>query len=127
VLERRKNARRSRRIQNGQPRLYLAHRGGTKMMRLSLKAMAIAAGLLWGGAILCVGLINLAVPSYGMNFIQLTSSVYPWFHASRNVANVAVGTVDGLIDGAIAGMIFALLYNAVTSGQAHSQSSHQQA
>ena len=74
-------------------------------MRLSLKAMAIAAGLLWGGAILCVGLINLVDANYGTNFIQLTSSVYPWFHASRTIGNVVIGTVDGFIDGAFAGMI----------------------
>jgi hypothetical protein len=85
------------------------------MSRLSMKAMAIAAGLVWGGAILCVGLINLLDPAYGMSFIQLTSSVYPWFHASPTIGNVAVGTVDGLIDGGIAGLIFAWLYNSVTS------------
>ena len=45
----------------------------------------------------------------------MTSSVYPWFHASRSIGNVIIGTVDGLIDGAIAGLIFALLYNAVTN------------
>ncbi len=84
-------------------------------MRLSLKAMSIAAGLLWGGAILCVSLINLMDASYGVNFIQLTSSVYPWFHASRTMSNVAIGTVDGFLDGAIAGMIFAWLYNLVMS------------
>jgi hypothetical protein len=97
------------------------------MMRLSLKAMAIAAGLLWGGAILCVGVINLAIPSYGISFIQMTSSVYPWFHASRSVANVVIGTADGLIDGAIAGLIFGLLYNAVTHVPQHPGESHQQA
>jgi len=43
--------------------------------------LAIAAGLLWGGAILCVGVINLADPNYGVNFIQLTSSMYPWCSA----------------------------------------------
>jgi hypothetical protein len=91
------------------------------MMRLSLKAMAIAAGLLWGGAILCVGLINLVDPTYGINFIQLTSSVYPWFHASRSMGNVVIGTVDGPIDGAIAGLIFAWLYNAITSVQTHTE------
>lgn len=99
------------------------------MMRLSLKATAIATGLLWGGAILLVSLINLADPRYGLNFIEMTSSVYPWFHPVRNVANVIIGTVDGLIDGAVAGLIFALLYNAIEKvpmhiGHAHS---HQQA
>lgn len=91
------------------------------MMRLSLKAMAIAAGLLWGGAILCVGLINLVDPNYGVNFIQVTSSVYPWFHASRTIGNVVIGTVDGLLDGAIAGVIFAWLYNAATSIPTHTE------
>lgn len=91
------------------------------MIRLSLKAMAIAAGLLWGSAILCVGLLNLVDANYGTNFIQLTSSVYPWFHASRTIGNVAVGTVDGLIDGAFAGMIFAWLYNAVMSLPTHAE------
>ena len=95
------------------------------MLQLSLKATAIAAGLVWGGAILIVGLINLADPSYGMNFIQMTSSVYPWFHASRSIGNVVIGTVDGLIDGAIAGLIFALLYNAVTNIPRQAES-HQQ-
>ncbi|HEY6384232.1 MAG TPA: hypothetical protein VIX91_00960 [Candidatus Acidoferrum sp.] len=91
------------------------------MMRLSLKAMAIAAAVLWGGAMLCVGLINLVDPNYGINFIQLTSSVYPWFHPTRTMGNVLLGTVDGLIDGGIAGLIFALLYNAVTSIPRHTE------
>ena len=95
------------------------------MLQLSLKATAIAAGLVWGGAILIVGLINLADPSYGMSFIQMTSSVYPWFHASRSIGNVIIGTVDGLIDGAIAGLIFALLYNAVNNIPRQAES-HQQ-
>jgi len=95
-------------------------------MQLSLKATAIATGLMWGGAILLVCLMNLADPRYGINFIQMTSSVYPWFHPIRNAANVIIGTVDGLIDGAIAGLIFALLYNAIERvplhvGHAHSQ------
>ncbi|MGB2636226.1 MAG: hypothetical protein WAM58_20015 [Candidatus Acidiferrum sp.] len=89
------------------------------MMRLSVKAMAIAAGLLGGGGILFVGLINLVFPSYGSNFIRLMSSVYPWFHDTRSVGNVVIGTVDGLIDGAIAGLLFAWLYNAFGGVQTH--------
>jgi hypothetical protein len=81
-------------------------------MRLSLKALAVAAGLLWGGAILFVGLINLARPAYGINFLEIMSSVYPWFHASHTLGDVIVGTVDGLIDGAVAGLLLAWLYNS---------------
>lgn len=40
------------------------------MTRLSLKAMAIAAGLLWSGGILFVGVINLIFATYGNNFIS---------------------------------------------------------
>ena len=80
-------------------------------MRLSIKGTAIAAGLLWGGAILFLGLINLANPSYGLTFLQALSSVYPWFHASRTFGDVVIGTIDGLVDGAVAGFLFGWLYN----------------
>jgi len=82
-------------------------------MRLSLKAITITGGLLGGGAILLVGLINLAWPGYGLNFLQLTSSVYPWFHASHTFSSVLIGTIDGLADGAVAGLLFAWLYNSL--------------
>jgi hypothetical protein len=45
-------------------------------VKVSLKAIAIAAGVLWGGAILFLGLINLASPSFGLSFLQVVSSVY---------------------------------------------------
>ena len=80
-------------------------------MKISLKAIAIAAGVLWGGAILFLGLINLASPSFGLSFLQVISSVYPGFHASRTIGDVLTGTVYALIDGAIAGLVFGWLYN----------------
>jgi hypothetical protein len=81
------------------------------MMRLSVKAMAISCGLLWGAAILLVEIIHFADPRYGINFLQMASSVYPWFHASANIQSVLIGTVEGIIDGAICGLVLALLYN----------------
>jgi hypothetical protein len=84
------------------------------MMRLSLKALAIAAGLLWGAAILLVGIIHRADPNYGVNFLQMTSSVYPGFHITGTVGNLALGTVEGFIDGGIGGLVLAWLYNCFT-------------
>ena len=83
-------------------------------MRLSLRSLAFACGLLWGGAILFVGLVNLACPSYGMEFLKLASSVYPGFHNSHKLADVVVGTGYGLVDGAIAGLLLGWLYNLFT-------------
>jgi hypothetical protein len=91
-------------------------------MRLSIRSTAIAGGLLWGGALLLVGLINLARPAYGMDFLTMMTSVYPWFHSSHTVASVVIGTIDGVIDGAVAGCLFAWLYNATADFSSRIQS-----
>ncbi|HEV2306341.1 MAG TPA: hypothetical protein VGR93_12525 [Candidatus Acidoferrales bacterium] len=49
------------------------------MMRLSIKGLALAGGLLWDGGILCLGLIHLANAGYGAAFLAGISSVYPGF------------------------------------------------
>ncbi|MFZ3214550.1 MAG: hypothetical protein WA192_00645 [Candidatus Acidiferrales bacterium] len=90
-------------------------------MRLSIKSMAIASGLLWGGAILLVSLINLSRPEYGMGFLAMMNSVYPWFHSTHTLASVVIGTIDGVIDGAVAGCLFTLLYNATLDLSAKAQ------
>ena len=81
-------------------------------MRLSVKAMTIAAGLLWGGAILCVGMLHRVDASYGVSFLEMTSSVYPGFHSAGTAGTLAIGTIEGLIDGGISGLVLSLLYNA---------------
>jgi hypothetical protein len=80
-------------------------------MRLSVKSLALAAGLLWGGCILFLGLVNLAAPSYGTVVLQFASSIYPGFHNSRTFLDVLVGTGYALVDGGVGGAIFAWLYN----------------
>jgi len=82
-------------------------------MQFSLKALAIACGLLWGGLLLVVGLANLAVPTYGSAFLQGMSSVYPGFRASGTFADILVGTGYALIDGALGGLVFGWLYNFI--------------
>jgi hypothetical protein len=66
-------------------------------VKVSLKAIAIAAGVLWGGAILLLGLINLARPSFGLSFLQVISSVYPGFHVSRTIGDVRITPLRALI------------------------------
>ncbi len=82
-------------------------------MRLSMKAMAITSGLLWGGGVLLVGLAHVAQPRYGRRFLNGISSVYPGFHGARNVGDALVGSGYALIDGAVGGLVFAWLYNRV--------------
>ena len=84
-------------------------------MQLSAKALAIAVAILWAGGILCVGLVNLAAPSYGASFLQAISSIYPGFHNTRHFLDVLVGTGYGLVDGGIGGLIFAWIYNCFAS------------
>jgi hypothetical protein len=86
--------------------------------------MAIAGGLLWGSGILFVGLMNLIFPSYGSNFILLTSSVYPWFHDTRSISNVVIGTIDGVVDGGVAGLLLAWLYNVFCGVERKGTPSH---
>jgi len=80
-------------------------------MRLSVKALATSFGILWGACLFVVGLINLAAPAYGAEFLRGMGSVYPGFYHARTFLDALLGAVYGLIDGAIAGWIFGWLYN----------------
>ncbi len=80
-------------------------------MQLSIKAMALTVGILWGGSILFIGLMSLFSPGYADEFLKIVSSLYPGFQHSGSFGNLLVGTAFGLIDGAICGVLLAWLYN----------------
>ncbi len=84
-------------------------------MRLSVKSFAMAIGLIWGGAVLLVGIANLIWPSYGVAFLELAASIYPGYDIG-GIGSVIVGTLYALIDGFIGGAIFAWLYNLLVPG-----------
>jgi hypothetical protein len=85
-------------------------------MRLSVRAMAMSAALVWGvGGMFATGLLNLLWPKYGEHFLLTMSSVYPGYHATRTIGEVLVGTGYGLTDGAICGLLFAWVYNLFAS------------
>lgn len=80
-------------------------------MKLDIKALAIAGCILWGGCVLLVGVANL-ICGYGQQFLELLSSWYPGYHATRSFVEVIVVTVYALADGLIGGAIFGWLYNS---------------
>lgn len=80
-------------------------------MKLSVKALAISAGLLWGGAILAVGLANMCWTGYGVAFLNMAGSVYPGYTPDGSLGSVITGTLYALVDGGVAGALLAWLYN----------------
>lgn len=80
-------------------------------MKLSLKGLSVACAIFWGGSLLLVGLVNLAVPGYGEPFLKLCDSLYPGFDNAHTFGSVIIGTLYGLVDGAIGGAIFGWIYN----------------
>jgi hypothetical protein len=67
-------------------------------MRLSIKGLGLAGGLLWGGGILCLGLIHLANAGYGAAFLAGISSIYPGFHGARSLGDAVLGGIYAFID-----------------------------
>ncbi len=80
-------------------------------MRLHVTALALAAGILWGGAVFLVSLAHWIWPDYGAAFLNLAASIYPGYEPDSTVGSVLIGTLYGLVDGAIGGAVFAWLYN----------------
>lgn len=84
-------------------------------MKLCACAMAITGAVLWAGALLIVGLINRAVPTYGWWYLKMVESIYPGFHAAIGLKSLAIGVIYALVDGAICGALFAWIYNLIST------------
>lgn len=79
-------------------------------MGISVRGVTVTSALIWGGCMLFVGLLNLAYPAYGSEFLRMMSSIYPGADTSRTIGRVLLGAMYGFIDGAIAGYLIAILY-----------------
>jgi hypothetical protein len=80
-------------------------------MKLSVKGMALASGLLWGASLFITGILNLMFPRYGVAMLDMMRSMYPGYAAMSGFGAVIVGTLYALVDGAIVGALVAWLYN----------------
>ncbi|MDH4260171.1 MAG: hypothetical protein OEW16_07685 [Gammaproteobacteria bacterium] len=81
-------------------------------MKMNIKALAIAIGVVWSACVLLVGVAHLVWPGYGVAFLDLVASIYPGFHPANGFVAMIVGALYALIDGAIGGAVIAWLYNA---------------
>lgn len=81
-------------------------------MKLNIKALVFASGIIWGAALLLTGLLNLIWSGYASTFLQVFASIYPGYDASGSAGDLLVGTLYGLVDGATFGLFFGWLYNA---------------
>jgi hypothetical protein len=80
-------------------------------MKLSAKALALTIGLLWGGAMLLIGLLNMTMPPYGADLLVVMGSVYPGIYGAGTLSEVLLATVYGVVDGALGGLLIAWVYN----------------
>jgi hypothetical protein len=77
-------------------------------MKLNVKALALACGLLWGGAV-CFATLWLILLGYEGSVIRHLDHFYIGY--SFSFVGAFVGLVYGFIDGAIGGALLAWLYN----------------
>jgi len=80
-------------------------------MKFDIKALALAWGILWGGAVLLVGLANLIWAGYGKAFLDMLAACYPGYNGARSIGEVIVVTLYAFVDGIIGGLVFGWLYN----------------
>ncbi|MBI4368483.1 MAG: hypothetical protein HY588_03740 [Candidatus Omnitrophica bacterium] len=85
------------------------------MGKLSVVGLGIAGGAVWGAGVFLVGVINLIVPTYGLTFLWLASSIYPGYKADPTLISVLIGTLYAIVDGFIGGALLAWFYNLGSS------------
>lgn len=85
-------------------------------MKLNVKALSVAAALIWGGCLFFTGLANMIWPAYGESFLQVAASIYPGFEPGAGFGSVIVGMLYGLLDGAVGGALLAWIYDIVARG-----------
>ena len=81
-------------------------------MKLSIRGLTLALGILWGGIGLLCAVANLIWPPYADVFLNCLASIYPGYDHASTAWSVVVVTLYALVDGAVAGLVFGALYNA---------------
>ena len=87
-------------------------------MKLSLKALIVAAAVVKALSFLFVSLMNLIFPPYGGAFLAMMTSLYLGYDPTTGPISILVGTLYALLGGAVAGAIFGWIYNLCAADKA---------
>ncbi len=77
-------------------------------MKLSVKALALTSGILWGASV-CLATLWLLIMGYDGRLISQLDHFYLGYTFSA--VGAFVGLAWGFVDGAVCGAVFAWLYN----------------
>jgi len=80
-------------------------------MKFNEKQLGLACAIIWGAAMLVVGLASIVWRGYGQDFLRVMASVYPGYQGGASHSQVAIGTVYGIVDGLLGAYAFGWLYN----------------
>lgn len=83
-------------------------------MKLNLKALGFAAGILWGAAVFLMTLISMGC-GYADKATKAIASIYPGYSVS--IGGSFIGLVYGFVDGFVCALLFGLIYNAFIKEQ----------
>lgn len=78
------------------------------MAKLNVKALGLTLGIVWGAALLIMGIVATFF-NYGDGFVGALGSLYCGYKAT--ILGSLIGGVWGFIDAGICGVIIAWLYN----------------
>jgi len=78
------------------------------MVKLDLKAFGLSLGIVWGFAMLILGLINLGY-HWGSGIVEVMSTLYIGYKPT--VLGSITGGIWGFLDAGIGGVVMAWLYN----------------
>ena len=78
------------------------------MNKLDAKALGLSCGILWGGAMLFLGIFDI-FSTWGCGITKVMSTLYIGYQPT--VLGSFIGAAWGFVDAGVGGFVFALLYN----------------
>lgn len=86
-------------------------------MQFSVKAFALACGIIFAVWMFVAGLVALVWPDWGARFMDVVGAFYPGVDGV-SFGQVIIATLYALVDGFIGGGVFAWLYNRLAASKA---------